>query len=215
MMKTNEQPQLIRETSSPLGRLGEVFPPRIGIFGGSFNPIHKGHIALARQILRKAGLDEVWFMVTPLNPFKRGASDLLDDELRLEMARTALSGEEGLVASDYEFRLPKPSYTWDTLQHLSKDYPNREFVLIIGADNWLKWDKWYHAGDILRSHELVVYPREGCPVDADTLPEGVRLLNTRLYKMSSTDIRRRVKEGRGIARLVPASILELVKKYYR
>lgn len=139
--------------------------PRIGIFGGSFNPIHKGHIALARQILRKAQLEEVWFLVTPLNPFKKAAADLLDDRLRLEMTREALLGEEGLLASDYEFHLPKPSYTWDTLQHLSKDYPEKQFVLIIGADNWQEWNKWYHAEDILRCHEVVVYPREGFPVD--------------------------------------------------
>lgn len=189
--------------------------PRIGIFGGSFNPIHKGHIALARQILRKARLDEVWFLVTPLNPFKRADADLLADGLRLEMARVALSGMQGLVASDYEFHLPKPSYTWDTLQHLSKDYPEKQLVLIIGADNWLKWDQWYHAGDILRSYEVVVYPREGCPVDESAMPQGVRLINTRLYKMSSTEIRKRVREGKGIARLVPGSILESVKKYYR
>ena len=189
--------------------------PRIGVFGGSFNPIHKGHIALARQILRKAQLEEVWFLVTPLNPFKKAAADLLDDRLRLEMTREALLGEEGLLASDYEFHLPKPSYTWDTLQHLSKDYPEKQFVLIIGADNWQEWNKWYHAEDILRCHEVVVYPREGFPVDESSLPKGVRFVNTELYKMSSTDIRKRVREGRGIARLVPKGILDLVKKYYR
>ncbi len=209
--------------SLPLGERGRLFganrdgsaSSRVGVFGGSFNPIHKGHIALARQILRKAKLDEIWFLVTPLNPFKRTDTDLLADNLRLEMARAALSGMQGLVASDYEFHLPKPSYTWDTLRHLSKDHPEKEFVLIIGADNWLKWDKWYHAGDILRNYEVVVYPREGCPVDESAMPQGVRLINTRLYKMSSTEIRKRVREGKDIARLVPGCILESVKKYYR
>ena len=209
--------------SLPLGERGRLFganrdgsaSSRVGVFGGSFNPIHKGHIALARQILRKAQLEEVWFLVTPLNPFKKEATDLLADRLRLEMTREALLGEEGLLASDYEFHLPKPSYTWDTLQHLSKDYPEKQFVLIIGADNWQEWNKWYHAEDILRCHEVVVYPREGFPVDESSLPKGVRFVNTQLYKMSSTDIRKRVREGRGIARLVPEGILDLVKKYYR
>ncbi len=88
---------------------------RTGIFGGSFNPIHKGHISLAQQLRKRAGLDEVWLMVSPQNPLKQSA-DLLDDNLRMEMARLALEGVEGIVASDYEMHLPKPSYTWNTLQ---------------------------------------------------------------------------------------------------
>ena len=104
---------------------------RTGIFGGSFNPIHKGHISLAQQLRKRAALDEVWLMVSPQNPLKQTA-DLLDDHLRMEMARLALEGVEGIVASDYEMHLPKPSYTWNTLQALSKDYPDREFVLLMG-----------------------------------------------------------------------------------
>ena len=132
----------------------------IGIYGGSFNPIHKGHIALAKQILRKAKLDEVWFMVSPLNPFKVADADLLDDHLRLQMAQKALEKESGLHACDYEFHLPRPSYTWDTLQALHHDYPDDEFVLIIGADNWLKFDRWYHSADLLKNYRIVVYARE-------------------------------------------------------
>lgn len=185
-----------------------------GIFGGSFNPIHNGHIALARQLLRLASLDEIWFMVSPLNPFKRDAGDLLDDGRRLLMARKALQGEPRLVACDYEFRLPKPSYTWDTLRHLSADCPDRAFTLLIGADNWLAFDRWRHGSDILARWPVVVYPREGCPVDAASLPPGVTLARTRLYNVSSTEIRHRVAEGQNVAGLVPDSILPLVKDYY-
>ena len=104
----------------------------IGIFGGSFNPIHKGHVALARQLLRRAQLDEVWFLVSPQNPLKPQSS-LLDDNMRLEMARLALKDEPCLVASDYEFHLPRPSYTWNTLQHLSQDYPQHRLSSPFGA----------------------------------------------------------------------------------
>jgi len=191
-----------RATPPPTFRKGK----KVGIYGGSFNPIHRGHIALARQMLRKAHLDEVWFLVSPLNPFKQASTDLLDDQTRLQLTRQALADEPRLVASDYEFHLPRPSYSWDTLQALSRDYPEHEFVLVIGADNWLAFDRWYHAEDILDSYPIVIYPREGCPIDAATLPPTVQLVKTRLYNVSSTDIRRRIREGRPVRRLLPPAI---------
>lgn len=186
----------------------------IGLFGGSFNPIHVGHIGLAREILRQAALDEVWLMVSPLNPFKRDAGDLLDDHLRYRLACLAVEGESGLRASDYEFSLPKPSYTWQTLRHLSADYPDCRFTLIIGADNWLQFDRWAHPDEILAHHSIIVYPREGYPVSAADLPSGVTLVNTRLYPVSSTEIRRRVAAGEPITGLVPPAITGLVEQYY-
>lgn len=191
-----------RATKLPTFRKGK----KVGIYGGSFNPIHRGHIALARQMLRKAHLDEVWFLVSPLNPFKQASTDLLDDQTRLQLTRQALADEPRLVASDYEFHLPRPSYSWDTLQALSRDYPEHEFVLVIGADNWLAFDRWYHAEDILDSYPIVIYPREGCPIDAATLPPTVQLVKTRLYNVSSTDIRCRIREGRPVRRLLPPTI---------
>ncbi len=191
-----------RATKLPTFRKGK----KVGIYGGSFNPIHRGHIALARQMLRKAHLDEVWFLVSPLNPFKQASTDLLDDQTRLQLTRQALADEPRLVASDYEFHLPRPSYSWDTLQALSRDYPEHEFVLVIGADNWLAFDRWYHAEDILDSYPIVIYPREGCPIDAATLPPTVQLVKTRLYNVSSTDIRCRIREGRPVRRLLPPAI---------
>ncbi|MBP3212482.1 MAG: nicotinate-nucleotide adenylyltransferase [Prevotella sp.] len=191
-----------RATKLPTFRKGK----KVGIYGGSFNPIHRGHIALARQMLRKAHLDEVWFLVSPLNPFKQASTDLLYDQTRLLLTRQALADEPRLVASDYEFHLPRPSYSWDTLQALSRDYPEHEFVLVIGADNWLAFDRWYHAEDILDSYPIVIYPREGCPIDAATLPPTVRLVKTRLYNVSSTDIRRRIREGRPVRRLLPPAV---------
>ena len=127
---------------------------QIGIFGGTFNPIHNGHIELARRLLSLAGLDEVWFVVSPQNPFKRN-DVLLDDALRLEMVRLALEGEPRLVPCDYEFRLPRPSYMWYTLQAMAADYPDREFVLLIGADNWARFDEWYASREIIAHHRIV------------------------------------------------------------
>ena len=180
-----------------------------GIFGGSFNPIHNGHISLARQLREKAGLDEVWLMVSPQNPLKQ-SSDLLDDELRMQMARLALEGEEGIVACDYEMHLPKPSYTWNTLQALSKDYPEREFVLLMGGDNWTLFDRWYHYEDILKNYRIVVYPRKGDNYIVGT--PGVLFLEAELLDISSTDIRQRIKDGKGIRRMVPKAVADFIKE---
>lgn len=183
----------------------------IGIFGGSFNPIHKGHVALARQLLRRAQLDEVWFLVSPQNPLKPQSS-LLDDNMRLEMARLALKDEPCLVASDYEFQLPRPSYTWNTLQHLSKDYPQHRFTLIIGADNWQLFSRWRNSRDILANYSVVIYPRDGYPVDETTLPPNVRLVKTRLYNMSSTLVRQLLAERKSVRRYLHPKVIDFIKE---
>ena len=188
--------------------------PRIGIFGGSFNPIHVGHIAIARELLSLAHLDEVWFLVSPLNPFKKAATDLLDDDKRLLLTQRALLGEPRLKASDYEFRLPKPSYTWNTLQHLKADYPDKQFVLIIGADNWLAFDRWAHPDYILSNFDIAVYARPDCPIDPATLPPLVHLYNMGLFDISSTAIRARIRQGQPITGMVPTPIESLCVKYY-
>ena len=177
---------------------------RTGIFGGSFNPIHNGHIALAQQLRKEASLDEVWLMVSPQNPLKQ-ESDLLADHLRFMMAQKAVEDIEGIVASDFEFHLPKPSYTWHTLLALSQHYPDREFVLMIGGDNWAHFTRWYHWKDILRQYDVVVYPRDEYPgtVDAE------------LYPVSSTEIRERVRKSESVAHLVPPTIEHMVVEYYR
>ena len=176
---------------------------KTGIFGGSFNPIHCGHIALAKEILRQTDLDEIWLMVSPQNPLKQ-QDDLLDDHLRFELAQKALANVEGIKASDYEFHLPKPSYTWHTLQRLRQDFPDREFTLVIGGDNWQHFQRWYHWKDILRHHQVVVYPREG---QAGTI-------QAELLPISSTEIRERVKQGESIEGLVPSAIMDDVKQLY-
>ena len=176
---------------------------RTGIVGGSFNPIHNGHILLARQLKERARLDEVWLMVSPQNPLKKG-DDLLDDDKRMKMARMAVADEKGIIASDYEMHLPKPSYTWHTLQALAKDYPDCRFTLLIGGDNWAHFQRWYHWEDIQRMCDIAVYPREGFAGTFDAP----------LVNVSSTEIREKVKQGQSIHGLVPEAIEPLVRQYY-
>lgn len=187
---------------------------RIGIFGGSFNPIHIGHISLARQLRQLAALDEVWLMVSPQNPLKQGRNDLLDDRLRFQLARIALHGEAGIVASDFELKLPKPSYTWNTLQQLRQVFPNDTFLLLIGGDNWQNFHRWYRSDDILLEYQLVVYPRRGSETSHKAVPDNVMIAETELIDVSSTEIRQRVASGETIVDLVPNSIVPLVRRLY-
>lgn len=187
---------------------------KVGIFGGSFNPIHTGHIALANSLCIQAGLDEVWFMVSPLNPFKQAATDLLADQLRLQLVERALTDEPRLKACDFEFHLPKPSYTWHTLQALSAQHPEIHFTLLIGGDNWAAFDKWYHHDDILAHYPIVVYPRQGSERGIDRLPEGVTLVNTPLLNISSTEVRSRISQGLSIHGMVPECIEQQAIQYY-
>ena len=194
----------------PSEGLGEA---SVGIFGGSFNPIHNGHIALAKAFLEKENLNEVWFLVSPQNPFKVN-QQLLADHLRLELVRKAIADNPHFRASDYEFQLPKPSYTWNTLQHLSHEYPTHRFTLLVGGDNWAAFDRWYHAEDILSNYKIVVYPRRGQEIDKSTLPTNVSLLQTPLIDVSSTDVRQRVEQGEDISKLVPEEILNDIQRLY-
>lgn len=186
---------------------------KTGIYGGSFNPIHNGHIALARHLLQEAELDEILFMVSPQNPFKV-QQQLLADDKRLLLVRKALAPYPQLVASDFEFSLPRPSYMWHTLQSMSAQWPDRELHLIIGADNWLCFDRWYHADDIRSTYPIIIYPRQGYDIVPSALPQGVRLVNTPLYNVSSTEIRADVAAGRDISGKVPSTILSEVEKEF-
>lgn len=143
-------------------------------------------------------------MVSPQNPLKQ-ESNLLDDSLRFSLAQQALEHVDGVVACDYEFRLPKPSYTWNTLQHLSADYPDHRFFLLIGGDNWAHFERWRHWKDILRHYDVIVYPRD----------EYTGTIDVPLLDVSSTEIRQKVRVGESIKGLVPERIETLVEQYYR
>ena len=165
----------------------------VGIFGGSFDPIHDGHIRLARYVLDHTDLDEVWLMVSPLNPLKPQGY-VATDEQRLEMARIAVADIPGIRVSDFEFSLPIPSYTYNTLTKLKETYPDIDFRLIIGGDNWASFDRWRNPRQILDEFGLIVYPRPGetltiPPSLPHPLPPITLLKNAPQMPVSSTEIR--------------------------
>ena len=190
---------------------------RIGLFGGSFNPIHNAHIALASTICEQARLDEVWFMVSPQNPLKQ-AQDLLGENERYEMVKLALESQEKvLMASNYEFHLERPSYTWKTLRALKQDFPQHEFSLIIGGDNWVRFPRWAHSEEILANHHIYIYPREDSEIDEATLPENVHLIHTPKINITSTMLREMVRNGKDISAFVPNAVAKAIanNNYYK
>jgi len=184
---------------------------RTGVFGGSFNPVHNGHLALAKGLLGASLVDEVWFVVSPQNPLKPNSS-LLDDNLRLEMVRLAVEYEPRITASDFEFSLPRPSYMWHTLCEMSRRWPQRDFRLVIGADNWLCFDRWLAYKEILSHYGVIIYPRPGSPVDAVSLPANVRMADLPLSGVSSTLVRRLVRRGEPVEALVPPAVASFISR---
>lgn len=184
---------------------------RVGVFGGSFNPVHWGHVRLAEWIVRHGWADEVWLMVSPRNPLKEQVG-LFPEVERLDMARLAAGEVAGVRASDFEFSLPRPSYTWRTLEALRAAFPATAFSLIIGADNWQHFDRWARPDYIRAHHKLLVYPRPGYPLDASALPDGVDLLGAPVFDVSSTRVRKLLRENGDASRLVPAPVLRYIKE---
>ncbi len=164
---------------------------RIGVYGGTFNPIHIGHTSLAQSLVEQHMVDEVWLMVSPQNPMKQPTAD--DYQHRLNMARIATRGMAHIRVSDFERSLPLPSYTITTLNSLSHEYPQHQFTLIIGADNWQRFGHWYQADEILRRYSVIIYRRPLFDIDPHTLPPNVSIADTPLYDVSSTEIRNRQK----------------------
>lgn len=158
--------------------------------------------------------DEVWFVVSPLNPFKAHDTNLLADNIRLELTRKALLGRKGMIASDYEFRLSRPSYMVNTLLHLREEYPDHKFSLLIGADNWKTFSRWYHYEEILTNHHVYIFPREGYSVESGNLPLGVTLLETPVIRISSTDVRTCIINHADIHSLVPSNIISELRQLY-
>lgn len=187
---------------------------KVGLYFGSFNPIHHGHLIIANFIANNTDLDQVWFVVSPQNPFKISAA-LLNEYHRLHLVRLAIEGEEKLKAVDIEFYLPKPSYTVDTLAYLEEKYPKHHFSIIMGGDSFQNLPKWKNAEIIMNRYSILVYNRPG--FDISTNQENIAVLDAPLLQLSATEIRRTIKNGKSIRYLVPDAVKEEIERngYYR
>ena len=184
----------------------------IALYFGSFNPVHNGHLRLAEFLTENKMADEVWFVVSPCNPLKKRA-DLLDEYIRLEMLLLAIKGNESLKASDVEFTMPVPSYTYDTLQVLRNQFPDCQFSLIIGSDNALVFQQWKNFRQILNEYPVYVYPRSGYEFKevAEQYPQ-MKLLSTPLYEISSTEIRDNIRKKKDVSQWLHPDVYAFIRE---
>lgn len=185
---------------------------RIGIYSGSFDPIHTGHAMVANYCAQWGGVDEVWLMVSRLNPLKEGTHPI-DDLHRLRMAKLVAEQCHGVKASDFELGLPLPSYTYVTLCRLREQYPGHEFVLIVGSDNWANFGRWRDAHKIIREFGLLIYPRPGYEIPEEP-PHGVEVLPSGpTAHISSTFVRESVAQGANINFFVPSVVAKYIEEH--
>ena len=186
---------------------------KIAIFSGSFNPIHNGHLAISREVLKLRVADELWFLVSPQNPIKN-YDDLFPEKERLKMVEMAIENERGMKASDFEFYLPRPSYTIRTLERLRIAYPQHQFILLIGGDNLAIIHKWIEYQRIIEEFGLIVYPRPGFQNKAGDQIPNTTFISAPLFDISATEIRERLKKRESVAEMVPVKIEEYLNKNF-
>lgn len=186
----------------------------IGLYFGSFNPIHNGHLIIAKFVLQNSMLNRVWFVVSPQNPFKTPES-LLNENHRLHLVNTAIEGETDLKASNIEFKLPKPSYTIDTLTYLKEQYPSYNFTLILGSDSFQNIHKWKNYKALLSQYPVIIYKRPGFEI-TENVGANLTVLDAPLLQISSTYIRNLIKKRLSIRYLVPDAVKEEIERnhYY-
>jgi nicotinate-nucleotide adenylyltransferase len=182
---------------------------KIGLFFGSFNPIHNGHLIIANHILNETELNKIWFIISPQNPFKESHS-LLNSYDRLHLINKAIESDSRMKASDIEFNLPKPSYTSTTLAYLTEKYPKHEFSIIIGSDSFQNLNKWKNFEYIINNYQIIIYKRPGFEV-TNTLGAKIEIMDAPLLEISATYIRELVKKNKSIKYLVPESIEQEVQ----
>ncbi|MDX2443317.1 MAG: nicotinate (nicotinamide) nucleotide adenylyltransferase [Bacteroidales bacterium] len=192
---------------------------KIGLYFGSFNPIHIGHMAIANYVVEFAALDQVWFIVSPHNPLKEKSS-LLQDFHRLEMVYKAIDDDPRFRASDIEFNMPKPSYTIDTLAYLKEKFPDYAFHLIMGSDNLYYIHKWKNYKEILSNYGILVYPRPDYPFDIKELSDltgndsSIRQLEAPLMEISSSFIRKSIKQKIDLRHFLPAEVFRYIEEMH-
>ena len=185
---------------------------KIGIFGGSFNPVHMGHLMLASYMQQFEGFDEVWLMLSPLNPLKTSSSELIPDLTRLKMLEIAVKGVKGLEVSDIELSMPRPSYTINTLRYLAKRYPRHSFRLIIGADNWRIFSQWKDSEKIIEEFGVTVYPRPGYSIPT-IYDDNVDIVAAApLAEISSTFLRKAIAKGKDMRFFLPLGVEDFIRE---
>ena len=184
----------------------------IGVYGGSFNPVHTGHLLVASYIAQWTGIDEVWLMLSPLNPFKADSSMAPTDH-RLAMLSLAVEPTPWLKVSTVQLTMPVPSYTIDALDLLAREYPHCRFKCVIGSDSWERFGEWRQADRILSDYGVVIYPRPGYPIDPADLPKGVEIAAAPTVDISSTFVRRGIAEGKNMSYFVPTAVYDYIVKH--
>ncbi|MDQ6815560.1 MAG: nicotinate (nicotinamide) nucleotide adenylyltransferase [Bacteroidota bacterium] len=187
---------------------------RIGLYFGSFNPVHIGHLIIASFIANNTDVDQVWFIISPHNPLKK-TSTLLNEYHRLHLVQLAINNDNQLKASNIEFKLPRPSYTIDTLTYLTEMYPTHSFTVIMGSDSFQNITRWKNYEQLLNNYHICIYERPGFKVGKET--NKLHVLKSPLLEISSTYIREAVKAGKTIRYLVPDAVLEEIERngYYK
>jgi nicotinate-nucleotide adenylyltransferase len=186
---------------------------KTGLYFGSFNPIHVGHMAIANYLVEFSDLDQLWFVVSPQNPLKPKSS-LLADYHRFELVRRAIGDSSLFLASNIEFNMPKPSYTIDSLTYLKEKYTDHEFVLIMGSDNLNSFHKWKNHENIMSNHEIYVYPRPDFSPEKFSAEIPFKLFNAPLMEISSSFIRQSIKAGKNVSFFMPASVANYVEEMH-
>jgi nicotinate-nucleotide adenylyltransferase len=189
---------------------------KIGLYFGSFNPVHNGHLIIANYIANYTTLDRVWFVISPQNPFK-GKGSLINEHHRKHLIDLSIEGEKKLRTSNIEFKLPIPSYTIDTLTHLKDKHPEDEFSIIMGSDSFQNIKNWKNSGLLLKNYIIIIYERPGFKVDPQMLNKKIILLKAPLLEISSTQIREMIREKKSIRYLVPDIVREEIEnqQYYQ